>query len=152
MLFVKRVVEVVSACERVDFAGKLAYVSALLFEIGGPPSFLVRGWFGAGYVFFDSSVDGVFEVLEGHFEFGDIVKGVRDGELVKFCFYVLDEVVPFYFSPIISRGGVDRAGEMWSVMMIGRWPMQTGCSEGRTSHLMMFWRSVSLTHMLSGRV
>ena len=30
---------------------------------------------------------------------------MRDGELVEFCFHVLDEVVPFYFSPIISRGG-----------------------------------------------
>ena len=77
MLFMERVVEVVSACERVDFAGELAYVGALLFEIGGPPSFLVRGWFGVGYMFFDSSVDGVFEVLEGRFEFGDGVKGVR---------------------------------------------------------------------------
>ena len=141
-----------SACERVDFVGELAYVGALLFEIGGPPSFLVRGWFGAGNVFFDGSVDGVFKVLEGRFEFGDGVKGVRDGELVKFCFHVLDEVVPFYFSPIISRGGVDRAGEMSSVMMIGRWSVQTGRSEGRTLHLMMFWRSVSLTHMLSGWV
>ena len=105
MLFMERVVEVVSACECVDFVGELAYVGALLFEIGGPPSFLVRGWFGAGNVFFDGSVDGVFKVLEGRFEFGDGVKGVRDGELVKFCFHVLDEVVPFYFSPIISRGG-----------------------------------------------
>ena len=53
-----------SACERVDFAGELAYVGALLFEIGGPPSFLVWGRFGVGNVFFNSSVDGVFEVLE----------------------------------------------------------------------------------------
>jgi hypothetical protein len=71
MLFVERVVKVVSACERVDFASEFAYGGALLFEIGRPPSFLVRGWFGEGYVFVDNSVDGVFEVLEGRFEFGD---------------------------------------------------------------------------------
>ena len=60
-----------STCEVVYFTGNFAYLGALLFEVGGPPSFLIWGWLGARYVFVDDLVDSGFEVLEGHFEFRD---------------------------------------------------------------------------------
>ena len=100
--------------------GELTYFGALLLEVRGPPSFLIQGWFGEGDVFVDDSVDGVFEVFEGCLEFADGVKGVGNGEFVKINFHILGEVIPLYFSPVVSRGGVDREVEMSSVTAIRR--------------------------------
>ena len=97
-------VEVVSLGEPVDFVCKLAYFGVFLLEVGGPPSFLVRGWFGERDVFGNDSVDGVFEVFEGSLEFADGVEGVGYGEFVEFDFHVLDKIIPFYFSPVVLRG------------------------------------------------
>ena len=102
VLFMNGVVKVMPLDKLVDFVCELMYFSALLLEVGGPPSFLIRGWFGEGDVIVNDSVDGVFEIFEGGLEFTGRVKGVGDGEFVKFDFHVLDEVVPLYFSPVVS--------------------------------------------------
>ena len=99
------VVEVMLLDELVDFVCELTYFGALLLEVRGPPSFLILGWFGEGDVIVDDSVDGVFKNFEGSLEFTGRVKGVGDGEFVEFDFHVLDEVIPLYFSPVVSGGG-----------------------------------------------
>ena len=96
--------DVISLGELVDFVGELMYFSAFLLEVREPPSFLVWGWFGEWDVFVDDSVDGIFEVFEGCCEFVDGVEGVRNGEFVEFDFYILDEITPFYFLPVVSKG------------------------------------------------
>ena len=59
-------VEVVPLGKPVDFVCELAYFSAFFLGVGGPPSFLVQGWFGMCL-----SMTWLMEVFEGCLEFAD---------------------------------------------------------------------------------
>jgi len=104
VLFVEGVVEVVLSCQFVYFLCELAYFGALLLEGRRPPSLLIWGWFGEGYVFVDDAVECVLEVLERCFEFVGAAEDMRDGELVEFSLQIFGEVFPHYLSPVVPRG------------------------------------------------